>query len=134
MRKLLYMTLISLLLIFSLTNYVFADARDVQQRKNVNNVIEHPERYKPSTTSVANGAGQIENIGNQIIGALQLIGTILSVAVLGILGIKYMLGSVDEKAEYKKKLKPYLIGAIMVFGITNLLAIVVTITEGLFPE
>ena len=35
-----------------------------------------------------------------------------------------MMGSVEEKAEYKKTLKPYLIGAILVFGITNLLGIV----------
>ena len=66
-------------------------------------------------------------MANIIIGALQIIGTILSVAVLGVLGIKYMVGSVEEKAEYKKTLKPYVIGAVMVFGISNILAIVVKI-------
>ena len=53
-----------------------------------------------------------------------MIGSIVSVAALILIGIKYILGSVEEKAEYKKTLKPYLIGAVMVFAITNLLGII----------
>ena len=35
-----------------------------------------------------------------------------------------MMGSVEEKAQYKETMKPYLIGAIMLFGITNILYII----------
>ena len=41
-----------------------------------------------------------------------------------IIGIKYMFGSVEEKAQYKKILLPYFWGAIMVFGITNIVSII----------
>lgn len=132
MRKILYMTLISLLLIFSLTNCVFADARDVRARKDDYNAIANPSHFKPFTTSYANGAGRLESIGNQVVGVLQVLGSIISVAMLGFLGIKYMLGSADEKAEYKKTLRPYVIGAFMIFGITNILVIVVKIAEVIF--
>ena len=61
---------------------------------------------------------------NEIIGLVQMIGTITSVLALIIIGIKYMVGSVEEKAEYKKTMQPYLIGPVMVFSITNILFII----------
>ena len=42
--------------------------------------------------------------------------SVLAVIILIILGIKYMMGSAEEKAEYKKTLLPYFIGALFVFG------------------
>lgn len=56
------------------------------------------------------------SFGNTIITVLTTIGSVLSVIVLIILGLKYMLGSVEEKATYKKSLFPYIIGAAFVFG------------------
>ena len=90
----------------------------------------NPETWKPSSQTDATGATQIQNIGNSIIGFIQAVGSVLSVAVLAILGIKYMTGSVEEKAQYKKSMMPYLIGAIMIFAITNVLAIIVDIVKG----
>lgn len=90
-----------------------------------------PDDWKPSsTTSVSNG-DKLEKVGNKIIGSVRVIGTIMSVITLIILGIKYTLGSVEEKAEYKKTMKPYIIGAVMVFAITNILSIIQDIVGGL---
>ena len=36
------------------------------------------------------------------------------------IGIKYMLGSVEEKAKHKQTLMPYLIGAVLVFSETTI--------------
>ncbi len=55
-----------------------------------------------------------------LLGWLQIIGTILSVIILTALGIKYMAGSVEEKAEYKKSLMPYIIGVAILFAGTFL--------------
>ena len=55
----------------------------------------------------------------------------MSVVALMIIGVKYMLGSVEEKAEYKKTMRPYVIGALMLFGITNLLGILVSVIGGI---
>ena len=33
-----------------------------------------------------------------------------------VLGIKYMMGSAEEKAEYKKTFIPYIIGAVLLFA------------------
>lgn len=73
------------------------------------------------------GTDNLNQIGRTIVGLLRGFGTIVSVAALIAIGIKYMMGSVEEKAQYKKSMMPYVIGAIMVFAITNLIAIVVEI-------
>ncbi len=57
----------------------------------------------------------IQTLGNKIIGILQTLGIVLSVVILIVLGIKYMMGSAEEKAEYKKTMIPYLIGAVCIF-------------------
>ena len=43
-----------------------------------------------------------------------------------------MLGSVEEKAEYKKTMIPYVIGAILLFATSNLLGIVDSVSKGIF--
>lgn len=68
--------------------------------------------------------GQIETLGNKIIQIVSVIGSIASVIVLVILGIKYMMGSAEEKAEYKKTLLPYIIGAALVFAASSIAGIV----------
>ena len=89
-----------------------------------------PDTYKPASTTDVAGADQIQNIANSIIGPIKVVGSAISVVALIIMGIKYVMGSIEEKAEYKKTMLPYLIGAIMVFAITNLLSILVEIVGG----
>ena len=91
-----------------------------------------PGNYEPNSQVEAEGASKLAEIGNLIISFLQIIGTISSVLVLIFLGIKYMMGSLEERAQYKQSMLPYLIGAFMIFGISNLLAIIVNIAE-IFP-
>ena len=35
--------------------------------------------------------------------------------MLTVIGIKYLMGSAEEKADYKKSLMPYVVGAALVF-------------------
>ena len=65
-------------------------------------------------TQVSNS--DLRGLGNSIVTILTTIGSVVSVIVLIILGIKYMTGSVEEKAEYKKTMMPYVIGAALVFA------------------
>ena len=91
----------------------------------------NPGGYEPASTTDASQTTKLQNIANDIISPLRFIGTIVSVIALMIIGVKYMLGSVEEKAEYKKTMKPYIIGAFMLFGITNLLGILVSVIGGI---
>ena len=64
----------------------------------------------------AAGTDEIKEVGNSIIGILQVVGIVLSVIVLIVIGIKYMMGSAEEKAEYKKTMMPYIVGAALIFA------------------
>lgn len=57
----------------------------------------------------------LESMANNLLGIIRLIGVIASVVILIIIGIKYMMGSVEEKSTYKQTLKPYIIGAFILF-------------------
>ena len=80
-----------------------------------------PNGIKPTSTSAD---GEIENYGGKILSVVTTAGIVLSVIILAVLGIKYMLGSAEEKAEYKKTLMPYLVGAALIFGASTIANIV----------
>ena len=68
------------------------------------------------------------NVINAIITVIQTIGIILSVIVIGILGVKYMTGSVEERADYKKSLIPYLIGTVLLTTVATVVRIINDLT------
>lgn len=65
-----------------------------------------------------------KNAGKSIVSILTTIGIVISVVVIALLGLKYMLGSVEERADYKKSLIPYFIGAAVVFGASTIANII----------
>ena len=79
-----------------------------------------PEQITERITIGGSETRQVEGIGNKILGIVRVIGIIASVGTLMALGIKYMMGSVEEKAEYKKSFKAYIIGAVLVFSIATI--------------
>jgi len=64
-----------------------------------------------------------------IVNAITTIGTVVAIVGIMVLGIKYMLGSVEQKAEYKKTMIPYLIGCIFIFTITRIVSIIYSLTS-----
>ena len=58
----------------------------------------------------------IESVGSSILSIITGVGMILAIILVAVLGIKYMMGSAEEKSEYKKSMMPYLVGAVLVFG------------------
>ena len=86
-----------------------------------------PSTITGTTTS---GASNITNLGKKIVGIVQTIGSVVSVVILIVLGIRYMMGSTEEKAEYKKTLLPYVIGAVLIFAASNLASVVYNMAKG----
>lgn len=66
------------------------------------------------------GTQGIMDLGGKLMGILSTIGIVVAVIILMVLGIKYMMGSAEEKAEYKKTMIPYIIGAILIFGASTI--------------
>ena len=76
------------------------------------------------TGTTGTGATKAKTIGQKILGIVQVVGSIVAVIALAVLGIKYMMGSAEEKAEYKKTFIPYIIGAVLVFAASNLASMI----------
>lgn len=71
----------------------------------------------------------IGNIGNSIATIIRNVGIVAAVIILMVLGIKYMMGSAEEKAEYKKTMIPYLVGAIVLFAASAIATAVITFSN-----
>lgn len=77
------------------------------------------------------GQADIANIGGQLLGIFQTVGAVVAVVILLVLGIKYMMGSAEEKADYKKSMIPYVIGAIIIFGAPAIANMVYQLASGI---
>ncbi len=73
----------------------------------------------------------IKSMGGQIIGVVRTVGVLVAVVILLILGIKYMVGSAEEKADYKKSMIPYIVGAVLIFAASTIAGIVYDMASAL---
>lgn len=80
-------------------------------------------KFKPSGLT-EDDYGEAFNIASTIVGTLTTVGVIVAVVGIIILGLKYMMGSVEQKAEYKKTMIPYLVGCIFIFCISTIVSII----------
>ena len=74
---------------------------------------------------------ELQEKAETILGVIQVIGIVVSVVMLIVIGIKYMMGSIEERAEYKETLKPYLIGAFLLFSGNTVPQIIYQIAKNL---
>lgn len=88
------------------------------------------EPLKPNDFSggEANITG-LQSFGQTIVATVQTVGVIVAVVILLVLGIKYMMGSAEEKADYKKSMIPYIVGAILIFASTTIVNIVYNLAQ-----
>ena len=63
---------------------------------------------------------KISGTAAKVVKAIRNIAAIAAVVILSILGIKYMMGSTQEKAEYKKSFIPLIVGIIVVVAATSI--------------
>ena len=115
MRKLLITTIILILLIMTISvNTCYATS-----------IIDNPGTYKPSQEDVP----EVKEKAEIVLGVIRTVGIVVSVISLMIIGIKTMTGSLEEKAEYKKALPGYVLGAVMVAAMTWLPSIIYNIVK-----
>lgn len=93
--------------------------------------------FADSTTDVLDklkGDGKVETsslttVGNNVVTIINVVGIVIAVIILLIIGIKYMIGSASEKAEYKKIMIPYIVGAVLIFAGTSLVRVIYSLAN-----
>ena len=92
----------------------------------------NPDDYEPGGIDEAlSEAGRVTDFASTIIAVIRTIGIIVTVITLMIMGIKYMTASVEERADYKKSMIPYLIGVFIFFALSQLIPIIIDIADNL---
>lgn len=115
-KKKIFIVFAILLILISqlLTTTVYATGKGGGSKNS--DLLENLEDFRPSQIT---NEDAIMNKAGVILGAINLVGAIVSVITIMIIGFKYMLGSAEDKASYKKTMIPWLIGAVLVFTVST---------------
>lgn len=103
-----------LVFIFAIANCNSAFAYDFME--TINNQV--------NATASGNATDSVKSVAGSIITIARVICAGVAVAMLTILGIKYMSSAPSEKADIKKHAVPYVVGAVIMFGCTGILSII----------
>lgn len=76
------------------------------------------------TPQVTNAATNVTKVAGQVLNIIQIVGVAVATIMLTVLGIKYVSASPNEKAEYKKGMTIYVIGAVLLFGASILIGVI----------
>ena len=109
MEKVLSIIIIAIVIIFNVLTIV--------------NAVDTGSKFEPSGVTGEGSTmdtGSVQNLGQSIFAVVRVAGILISVIILVVLGIKYMMGSAEEKSEYKKTLLPYALGAFLIFAAANI--------------
>ena len=124
-KRILKLSLFIIIVIALLGSGIYVNASTYQQ--GLQDPTENPDSWKPT---IGAETELVEKAGI-VLGIINVIGIVCSIIILIILGIKYMLGSVEEKAEYKKAILPYIIGFFLLVSATTIPNLIYILVSGL---
>lgn len=78
------------------------------------------KNIEDSSNTAAVNMGTLPQTIGKVIAYIRNAAIIIGVVIIIILGIKYMLGSVEEKAGYQKSFVPLVVGIIVVMAATSI--------------
>lgn len=114
--KIIAILFLLVLLIFSATTYVQADI-DI-----------NPEKYNPGKLTLEESKRAVTMAG-KVLKIVRTCGVIVAMIAVSIIGLKYMLASLDEKAKYKENAIPYIVGCALLVLCTSLPSIIYNIIQ-----
>lgn len=73
-----------------------------------------------SITPTYGDSTSMKTLAGKILGFIRNIAIVGGVVVIAVLGVKYMMGSLEEKAEYKKSMIPLIVGIVVVMSASTI--------------
>ena len=86
-----------------------------------------PDYYTPTEGN----STRLTSIGKTILSVINVVGVVVAVVALAIIGLRYMFGSVEERANYKETMVPYIVGLVMLGGITSIVNIIYNLASNI---
>ena len=120
-KKCLIVILVAMFLVVVFSGRVLA-SRD----ENVESLISGMGEINQVKTTDGMGS-RIRYVLNAVIKMIQIVGSGIAIIMVIMLGMKYMLASPGEKADYKKTAVPILIGCVLLFAASNIAGIIANV-------
>lgn len=128
MKKILTRIIIMLLVILILNSL------QIKTHVHAFNIIEGADEFLTKRyTEEEIDTDALQTTSNNIYNILLAIGIVIAVAVGMVIGIQFMIGSVEEKAKIKETIIPYIIGVTIIFSGFTIWKIVVNIGNEVAP-
>ena len=86
------------------------------------------------SSGAASAKTSVTKITSAVLTTIRYAGSGIALIMLTIIFIKYILSAASERAEIKKNLIPYTIGAVVLFAASNLVSILQNVANQLFPD
>ena len=102
------------------------DKNDDVNTTNLDQIIDRADKFMNSATKNEIESDAIQNLSNTIYNILLVAGIIIAIIIGAVIGIMFITGSVEQKADVKKLLIPYIVGCVVVFGSFAIWKIAVT--------
>ena len=126
-KKIIIVLSIFVLLLGIFANSTYAIDEILDQGKSF---IENGESKTESQGEVIDDDA-LKDVSNTIYNILLAIAIVVAVIYAMVLGISYMVGSIEEQVKIKESLLPFVIGCILVFGAFGIWKIIANMLQGI---
>ena len=131
MKRILIKTFIVIILLSIFSIFIIPNNKSYA---SIEDVVSQGDSFLQSrNTSSPINTDALERTSTNIYNILFTIAVILAFAVGMIIGIQFIMGSVDEKAKIKETLIPYIIGVFIIFSAFTIWKIAVSIGNEIAP-
>lgn len=118
-RKIFFILIIFILMICS---------THIVQATTISDIIQGADGFITSGSSTdVIATDKLKSASDIIYNILLILGTIIAVIVGAVLGIQFIMGSVEQKAKVKDSLIPFIVGCVVIFGAFGIWKLVITI-------
>lgn len=123
-KKMIY---VIVLIIFLLVGVSINYSQIYASTDTVDDVIKGADDFLEKGKGTAIQEVELQKTSNFIFNIFLAVAIVITVIVGLIIGIKFMMAGIEEKAELKETLVPYFVGCVVVFGAFGIWKLVVTI-------
>lgn len=121
-----------IILILIVINISLFSINTVQADSSLSSIISGGDSFiKDGEKNISIDTEKLKGASDTVYNVLLVIGICAAVIVASILGVQFMIGSVEEKAKVKNAMVIFVIGCIIVFGAFGFWKIFVTIGQNL---
>ncbi len=121
--KLVLIILITIITLINLSSRSLATSTEISTSSEIMVGKVDTNSFKPGELT-EDDYKEAFNMTSTIVGAITTVGVVIAVVGIIVLGLKYMMGTIQEKAEYKKTMIPYLVGCILIFCASTIVSII----------